>query len=345
MLEYFDAMVGSLPALGFAVVGVHMRALGNVGDDLADVLAVFDGGVAFLEVLERDLVADRHIAPAVRRKVELSWVTQHSMSVPAVSPSTTTTPTLSACSCTRRCGNFRHGFCLLNYHGFENDLGCGDDAPRGYRQRPLGLRQAAAFRSSRARRAGRRTSPGCGVAEILRGVGVGADEGDFLQRHAPDIEPAVAAAQADMTITPPGLAMGRGRERACCGIAHAVDDEIELLSPSARPGVRRSIRIGLEQIGSAGGVGFDQAFTSSMPCAFRLKARPQADGAAADHQRRRSSRDAARPRPAVRHASRRRWVRPARPWESRADVSGTVTRLRSGIARSCANPLRAAAWR
>jgi hypothetical protein len=36
--------------------------LGHVGDDLADVLAVFDGGVALLQVLQRDLVADRHIA-------------------------------------------------------------------------------------------------------------------------------------------------------------------------------------------------------------------------------------------------------------------------------------------
>jgi hypothetical protein len=42
-------------------VGVDVPALGDVGDDLADVLAVLDGGVARLEVLQRDLVADGHI--------------------------------------------------------------------------------------------------------------------------------------------------------------------------------------------------------------------------------------------------------------------------------------------
>ena len=64
----FDGHVGifghrfsSLPALGFAVVGVDMGPLGDVSDELADVLAVFDGRVALLEILQRDLVADGHV--------------------------------------------------------------------------------------------------------------------------------------------------------------------------------------------------------------------------------------------------------------------------------------------
>ena len=40
----------------------------------------------------------------VRLNDELSWVTTQSMSVPALRPSTTTTPTVSFFSWTRRCG-------------------------------------------------------------------------------------------------------------------------------------------------------------------------------------------------------------------------------------------------
>jgi hypothetical protein len=106
MLEYFDAITeNSYQRLVLQIVGVDVIALGDIGDELADVLAIFDRGVARLDVLERDLVADRHIRLGeTSAKVELSCVTTHSMSVPAVRPSTTTTPTLSACSWTRRWG-------------------------------------------------------------------------------------------------------------------------------------------------------------------------------------------------------------------------------------------------
>jgi hypothetical protein len=62
MLEYFDAMMGApYQRLVLQIVGVDVSALLDVGDELADVLAVLDGRVAGLDVLQRDLVADRHI--------------------------------------------------------------------------------------------------------------------------------------------------------------------------------------------------------------------------------------------------------------------------------------------
>ena len=54
---------------------VDVLALGDVGDRLADVLAVFDHGVARLDVVERDLVADRHVHLRRQLKDELLAVT------------------------------------------------------------------------------------------------------------------------------------------------------------------------------------------------------------------------------------------------------------------------------
>jgi hypothetical protein len=61
MFEYFDAMMGLLPALGFQIVGMDVSALFDISDELSDVLAVLDGRIARFDVLERDLVANRHI--------------------------------------------------------------------------------------------------------------------------------------------------------------------------------------------------------------------------------------------------------------------------------------------
>jgi hypothetical protein len=57
------------------IVGVDVSALFDIGDELADVLAVFDGRIARFDVLERDLVADRHIRLRDSSKLELSCVT------------------------------------------------------------------------------------------------------------------------------------------------------------------------------------------------------------------------------------------------------------------------------
>jgi hypothetical protein len=165
----------------------------DIGDNLADVLAIFDGGIALLRSFSAILWPIGTSAPAVSRKVELSWVMQHSMSVPAVSPSTTTTPTLSACSWTRRWG-ISDMNCLLKYLAVSSRL-------RNLRaQRPAiaqvveskGLWPSASGRISVQSSAPNRPSnmaSAC-LAEILGGVGVGADEGDFLQRHAADIQTA-----------------------------------------------------------------------------------------------------------------------------------------------------------
>ena len=50
------------PPLRLDVVDVHVLALADVGDRLADVLAVLPDRVARLDVVERDLVADRDVA-------------------------------------------------------------------------------------------------------------------------------------------------------------------------------------------------------------------------------------------------------------------------------------------
>ena len=72
----FDGHVGvfgchlgrSLPAFRFAIVGVDMPPFGDVRDDLTDVLAVLDGGIAVFEILQRDLVADGNVS--ARRQAE-----------------------------------------------------------------------------------------------------------------------------------------------------------------------------------------------------------------------------------------------------------------------------------
>ena len=76
----------------------------DIGDRLADVLAVFPDRVALLDVHERDLVADRDVHLGGQAESRIVMVTTQSMSVPAFRPSTTTTPTVSFVSCTRRCG-------------------------------------------------------------------------------------------------------------------------------------------------------------------------------------------------------------------------------------------------
>src|SRR5688572_6053367 len=53
----------SLPALGLEVLHVRVLAARDGRDDLADVDAVLDDGVPRLVILERDLVADRDVAP------------------------------------------------------------------------------------------------------------------------------------------------------------------------------------------------------------------------------------------------------------------------------------------
>src|SRR5215207_1003205 len=58
-LDFFIAIV--LPPLGLEIVHVHVLALPDRLHHAADVLTVLDGGVAFLEVGQRDLVADRDI--------------------------------------------------------------------------------------------------------------------------------------------------------------------------------------------------------------------------------------------------------------------------------------------
>ena len=92
------------PALGLEVLDVDVLAHAGVGDHAADVLAVLDDGVALLERLERDLVADRDVLLGVSLRVVSFSVTTPSMSVPAFRPSTTTTPTLSFGLWTRKCG-------------------------------------------------------------------------------------------------------------------------------------------------------------------------------------------------------------------------------------------------
>src|SRR3954462_15418698 len=48
------------PPLGLEIMHVNVLAFADVGDRLADVLAVFPHGVAVLDVGKRDLVADRN---------------------------------------------------------------------------------------------------------------------------------------------------------------------------------------------------------------------------------------------------------------------------------------------
>ena len=51
-----------LPALGLDVVYVGMLAGADIGDDLADIRAVFDDGIALLHGLDRKFVSDRYVA-------------------------------------------------------------------------------------------------------------------------------------------------------------------------------------------------------------------------------------------------------------------------------------------
>ena len=50
----------------------------------------------------------------------------------------------------------------------------------------------------------------CRVAEVLRTVGIGADEADLLQRHPPDIEATFIIPQTDVGDDPAGPDDGRG---------------------------------------------------------------------------------------------------------------------------------------
>jgi hypothetical protein len=50
-----------LPALGFQVMGVHMIAFVYGSGDSTDVVTIFDDSIADVQILERDLVADRHV--------------------------------------------------------------------------------------------------------------------------------------------------------------------------------------------------------------------------------------------------------------------------------------------
>src|ERR1044071_2412444 len=49
------------PPLGLEIMHVNVIALADIGDRLADVLAVFPHGVALFDVDQRDLVADRYV--------------------------------------------------------------------------------------------------------------------------------------------------------------------------------------------------------------------------------------------------------------------------------------------
>src|SRR5690606_869194 len=60
-----------LPALGLQVVDMDMSALGDVGDDAADVLAILDRRIADLEVGQRHLVPDRHVVDHFQREARI----------------------------------------------------------------------------------------------------------------------------------------------------------------------------------------------------------------------------------------------------------------------------------
>jgi hypothetical protein len=60
-----------LPTLGFEIVGVDVVALFDIGNELADVLTIFDRRIAGRNILERDLVADRHIGIGVKLEARI----------------------------------------------------------------------------------------------------------------------------------------------------------------------------------------------------------------------------------------------------------------------------------
>ena len=83
------------PALGLEVLHVDVLAHASVGDHLADVLAVLDDRSPFLSALSATLWPIGMSCLALSFSVVSVSVMTPSMSVPALRPSTTTTPTLS----------------------------------------------------------------------------------------------------------------------------------------------------------------------------------------------------------------------------------------------------------
>ena len=51
----------SLPAFRFAVMRMNMGAFWDVGDNLANILAIFHGRVALFQILQRNFMADWNI--------------------------------------------------------------------------------------------------------------------------------------------------------------------------------------------------------------------------------------------------------------------------------------------
>src|SRR5580700_8982465 len=132
-----------------------------------------------------------------RWKDELSAVTTPSMSVPAARPSTTTTPTVSFLSCTRRCGTLmlppvgHRGFCgLIGTSGGEVNAGATEGVMAGaVAALPArGLRAGARrCRLSGADGVGRRRSFDRGPSHVDHGAigsrGLPRDASDPMRGH------------------------------------------------------------------------------------------------------------------------------------------------------------------
>ena len=62
-----EIVAAHLPPLRFQVMCVHVAALADMSDGAADVVAIFQNGVAGVDVAERDFVAERHGVKGLQR--------------------------------------------------------------------------------------------------------------------------------------------------------------------------------------------------------------------------------------------------------------------------------------
>ena len=172
----------SLPALGFDVVSVDMTAFGDIRDNLADVLTVFDRSVAILEVFQRDFVADRNICARCQAegRIVMGNAAEH----------------VGACGQALDhddadiVGLFMHqqvwhfigngvGHLCLRLGGFQYDFR-GRNASRAYIAEGLrAVTEGACFSPVKGAEAPVEHSLRC-VAEVLSGIGICADKADFL---------------------------------------------------------------------------------------------------------------------------------------------------------------------
>ena len=74
---------------------MNVAADGDVLDDFADIVAVFQNRVTILEIGKRDLVAERYVVRALTVIVSSDSIFQPVRSIPVFTSSTTTTPTVS----------------------------------------------------------------------------------------------------------------------------------------------------------------------------------------------------------------------------------------------------------